>query len=91
MSSGERLKVDAEWSSTRVGEDDPGASDISCGNVVFGRLTTSESFVQGTRFLFLFGVTSGISDLFLPIGDVLLPWLYTSPVSLFLCLLNFCK
>ena len=28
MSSGERLKVDAERSSTRVGEDDPGASDI---------------------------------------------------------------
>ena len=26
MSSGERLKVDAEWSSTRVGEDDPGAT-----------------------------------------------------------------
>ncbi len=80
MSSGERSRVDAERSFPRVGEEDPGASDIMW-NVVFRRLTTSESLTRGLRFRFLLGEPPGISDFFLPLTASLLPWLYTSPVS----------
>ena len=69
MSSGERLKIDAERSTTRVGEDDPGI--VRAEPVVFWTQWPQPRACPGGSIpLPVFGVAPGISNFFLPIGDV---------------------